>query len=273
VGAAKPEPPAAARIKGALAATGRALAAAGRAVGRGARHVYGQVDPDVARHLAQIPLLSYSLLSKRQQPVVAAEDDGHPPLVFVHGLGGTRGDFMLMSARLWLAGRKRSYRIGFAKGRSMDEMAAALARFIAEVREVNAAPRVDLVAHSLGGVVMRLALHDHRLARSLGTVVTLGSPHHGTQTARFSGAALIKDLRPESALMQRLSRLKWPPSVRAVTFWSRNDLMIVPAESAALEGIEQVDASGFTHYSYLVDPRAWDAVRRVLAGERVDTVG
>jgi triacylglycerol esterase/lipase EstA (alpha/beta hydrolase family) len=256
-----------------LRATGRALARAGKAVGAAAADAYRQIDPDVARHLAQIPLLSYSLLSGKGRPVEALPDDGHPPLVFVHGLGGTRGDFLLMSGRLWLAGRRRSYRIGFRKGHSIEEMAAALARFIRDVREKNGAQPVEVVAHSLGGIVTRVALHDHRLARHVRTVVTLGSPHHGTHAARFAGGAVVRELRPDSALVARLARMRLSPRVRAVSFWSRNDLMIVPAESALLEGAEAVDATPFTHYSYLVDPRAWESVRAVLEGRTLSEVG
>jgi hypothetical protein len=106
---------------------------------------YRKIDPDVPRHLVQMPLLTYTLFSSRHQRIEPGENDGHPPLIFVHGLGGGRGDFLLMAYYLRLKGRKRHYRIKFPKGQSIEEMAASLAQFIREVTKVTQQKKVDLV--------------------------------------------------------------------------------------------------------------------------------
>ncbi len=249
-----------------LRSAGRSATLAGRAVGKQLLTLYRSIDPDVTRHLLQMPLLSYSLLSSRTQKVEPIPSDGYRPLIFVHGLGGTRGDFLPMSGFLWLQGRKRSYRSHFERGQSVAQMAEALARFIRRVMQVTGERKVDIVAHSLGGVVSRLAIHEHRLSRNVGTLITLGSPHGGTHSARFANTALARELRPDSELMRKLGRRPWSKSVRGITFWSRNDLLIVPAESAALRGTRSVDMTPFTHYSYLIDPKSWAAVRKSLDG-------
>lgn len=254
-----------ARVLEVLGRFGRASAHAGAAAGRKLAEWYRAVDPDVPRHLAQIPLLSYTLLAPRRGEIVAGEPDGHPPLVFVHGLGGGRGDFLPMALYLWLGGRRRCYRIAFAKGHDVPAMSAALADFVRDVRQATGERRVDVVAHSLGGVVTRHALHTHRLSRVLGTVVTLGTPHHGTYAARFAGTDLTRALRPDSPLIRELNRRRWPRSVRGVSFWSESDLMILPAESAALKGTEAVEMTPFTHYSYLIEPKSWAAVQAALS--------
>jgi len=41
-------------------------------------------------------------------------------------------------------------------------------------------------------------------------------------------------------------------------------MMILPPESAALEGADQLEVTPFTHYSYLIDPRSWVLVRNEL---------
>jgi len=117
----------------------------------------------------------------------------------------------------------------------------------------------------MGGIVARLAIHEHRLARSVRTLITLGTPHRGTYPARFANTNLTRELRPDSDLMSRLIKRPWPRRVRGVTFWSRNDLFVLPAQSAAAEGTDHVDVTPFTHYSYLIDPKSWAAVGRALA--------
>lgn len=256
-----------------LRTTGKGLKTAGLFVAGQARDLYRKIDPDVPRHLVQIPLLSYSLLVSRRETIEPGESDGHPPLIFVHGLGGNRGNFLLMAWWLRAHGRKRSYKIAFEPGQSIDEMAAALAQFVEEVRTATGEERVEIVAHSLGGIVARLALNEHGLQDRIRTLVTLGTPHHGTYPARYANTETTRDLRPDSELIRRLNAKPWPASVRGVTFWSRNDLFVLPAESAALQGTEIVDATPFTHYSYLIDFKAFKAVTDLLAGHTLSGLG
>ena len=252
------------QVANVLKAFGKAAVKSGKFVGRKAAEGWAAIDPDVKRHAAQIPLLSYSLFVSRNEVIDPGEPDGHPPLVFVHGLGGNRGNFLLMAWYLRLHGRSRSYKIHFDGGQSMDQMAAALARFIRAVRKATGEPQVDLVAHSMGGLVARLAVTEHRLGGSVKTLVTMGTPHRGTYPARYANTVNLRDLRPDSDLIRRVNSKPWPAKVRGVTFWSKGDLFVLPAESAAVPGTEQVDMSPFTHYSYLIDPRSWAAAARAL---------
>ena len=247
-----------------LAATGRGIAVGGKWVGAKAAEAYRAVDPDVQRHLVQVPLLAYTLFGKRDAEVEPVDSDGHPPLVFVHGYGGNRGNFLPMSWLFWLAGRKRSYRIGFGPDRSIEEQAVDLEAFVEKICRVNDEPRVDLVAHSLGGVVARIAMQEGGLAERVRTFVSLAAPHHGTYPARYGNTEVLKRLRPDSELIGRLDAGRIPDQVRVVCMWSRNDLFVLPSESALLDGATHVDLTPFTHYSYLIAPRCFEAVRRAL---------
>ena len=237
---------------------------AGELLGREIVKNYRRIDPDVVRHLVQLPLLSYSLLISKREKLDPGTPDGHPPLIFVHGLRGNRGNFLLMAWYLWLLGRKRSYRVHFDAGQSVEDMTDVLARFINDVRRVTGKKRVDIVAHSLGGIVVRLAISKYRLSRCVGTLITLGTPHHGTYSARYANTAITREIQPDSRLIKDLGRRPWPTGVRGVTFWSRSDLMVLPPESAAVDGTEKIEVTPFTHYSYLIDPKSWAAVGKAL---------
>ncbi len=219
---------------------------------------------DVYRHLLHLPLLTYSFFSPKKMSVKEGKDDGYPPLILVHGLGGSRGDLLPLEYFLRLFGRKRVYRIGLSDKRSVDEMSRTLARFIQRVAKVNRAPKVDILGYSLGGIISRLAIVDHHLEESIATLITMGTPHHGTFQARYIDTELGRSLQPESETIQKIRASRWPKGVRGITFWSKNDLLVIPPEAARVEGTEQVDMSPFTHFSYLIDPRSWMAVRNVL---------
>lgn len=239
-------------------------AVAGRFVAQKSVAAYRKIDPDVPRHIIQMPLLTYTLFARGHEKITAGTPDGHPPLIFVHGLGGGRGDFLLMAQYLRLKGRKRHYRIKFKKGQSIHQMAGALARFVREVTKATKQKKVELVAHSLGGLVARAAVIDHGIQKSVKTLITLGSPHRGTHPARYLHSKIIKDLRPESPYLKKLNKKRWPKKVRGVAFWSRSDLFILPSESGVGDGMESVEMTPFTHYSYLIDPLSWKRVAEIL---------
>ncbi|GAB4292760.1 MAG: hypothetical protein Kow0090_06810 [Myxococcota bacterium] len=251
-------------FKNLMNSIGRAFADAGIFIGKTVTENYKNIDPDVIRHLSQAPLLSYSLFVSKRENIEPCEPDGYPPLIFVHGLGGGRGDFLPMSWYLWLLGRKRSYKIQFEKGQTISEQAKALANFIRDVKKATEERQVEIVAHSLGGIVARIAITDHRLGGSIKTLLTLGSPHRGTYPARYANTGVTKEIRPESELIKKLGEKPLPKNIRFISFWSRSDLFILPAESAAAEGAEQIDMTPFTHYSYLIDPESWKRVGKLL---------
>ncbi len=257
----------------------RGLAAAGRAAGRaGVRaasavaNAYRAVDPDVRRHVAELPLLGVTLLAGAKAGRVARlPDDGARAIVFVHGLGGHPGNFGPMRAWLWLHGRRRTYAIGLDEGRPVADLAKALGAFLDRVRRVNrlaASARFDLVAHSMGGLVARALLLDRAQAARVATLVTLGTPHAGSHPARWAATPAMLDLRPDSALLGRLRRqLPWrgPPSQpRLVCLWSRGDVLVLPAESALVEGATNVEVKGLSHYGYLLRPSAWREIAAAL---------
>jgi hypothetical protein len=242
---------------GVTRSSGRALAAA-----------YHAIDPDVRRDLAQMPVLALTLLAPGWKEPVALRDDGRRPVIFVHGLGGHRGNFIALQGWLWTRGWRRCYSVGFPAGGNLVELSEQLAAFVRSVIEVNGLDddaQVDLVGHSMGGVVSRLALEDADLARRVSCLVTLGTPHHGTHAARFAGAGKTLDLRPDSQLMKRLQQQEpWSTTTRLVCLWSESDPLMQPATTACVEGADNQQVDGMSHINYLLRPAAWKVVQQAL---------
>ncbi len=253
-------------LKRAAIATGKGLAIAGRFVGTKVAEAYHGIDPDLRMHIAQLPLMSYSLFARGGKPLEAGFPDGHPPLVFVHGWGGGRGDFIPMAWYLNRMGRRRSYSIRFEESGDLEARGAELAEFLKEVIEVTGEPQVDIVAHSMGGVVARVAILRCGMGEVIRRVVTLGSPHGGTFAARLGNTPVTHDMRPHSEFLEGLAQEPLPSTVDLTSFFSRSDLVIMPPESAALAGTVQVDMTPSTHYGYLLEPRCWKAAYKALSG-------
>jgi triacylglycerol lipase len=164
------------------------------------------------------------------------------PVVFVHGYLAGRGCWAPMITRFYDAGRGHLRTFGYESRR--DDVYTAAAGLAAKVRSVadeHDVERVDVVAHSLGGIVTlvaatRMDLHEH-----LGSVVTLGSPYGGSPLARLSpgGSQLLRtaqDLQPRSALLADLRDAARTMPVPWTVLWSRHDQLVPEVSATALTG-------------------------------------
>lgn len=239
-----------------------------RAAGRGISSAVQAVDADVRADLARAPLLGLTLMTARHRPIRALPDDGHRPMVLVHGLGGHRGNFAPMRGWFALQGRRRTYSIGLPDG-PLADLGHRLVETLAEVVEVNGLgpeEQIDIVAHSMGGLVSRLALLDVETTNRVHTLVTLGTPHGGTHAARFAGSGRARDLRPDSDVVERLAaQMPWSGPTRLMCLWSRADPLMQPAETARMPGADHVELPDMTHLQYLLDRRAWREVAAALS--------
>jgi hypothetical protein len=98
---------------------------------------------------------------------------------------------------------------------------------------------VDVVGYSAGGVVARLWVADHGGDRLARRVVTLGSPHHGTQVAALGAGlggcpAACRALVPGSDVLRGLPEA--PSGPRWTSIWTADDETVVPPSSARLAG-------------------------------------
>jgi pimeloyl-ACP methyl ester carboxylesterase len=246
---------------------GQAVGQVAAWVGRQAAAAWRGVDPDLRTHLAQLPLVGLTLLARGSAEVPALPDDGHRPVVFVHGLGGGPGNFQPMRIAFRLRGRSRTFAPALPRGVPVADLGSVLAAYVEELAARNGLPgdaQIDLVCHSMGGLVARLALEDPRCRARVATLVTLGTPHSGSHLARYGAMDASLCLRPGSEVMERLAaQVPWPgpPAMpRLVSLWSQSDVILLPATSACLGGAENVEMPGFTHYSYLLRPEAWRRV-------------
>jgi len=111
------------------------------------------------------------------------------PLVLAHGLAGFR--------EIAVAGVRREYFRGVPV--RLTELGAQVhlpklspfasvperAKQLAEAVSAIDAKKVNLIAHSLGGLDARYALSRLGLAPRVASLITIGTPHHGTPVADF----------------------------------------------------------------------------------------
>jgi len=175
---------------------------------------------------------------------VAVNQDQLGPVLLVPGYGGSTSSLRTLAARLEQAGRDAI--VVQLPGNGTGDLNAAADALRAEASAVltrTGAPSVDLIGYSAGGIVARLWVADGG-ADVTRRVITLGSPHHGTDLANLAGT-LAGDACPEacqqlatdSEVLRRLNAIdETPAGPTLVSIWTTQDQTVTPPETARLDG-------------------------------------
>jgi triacylglycerol esterase/lipase EstA (alpha/beta hydrolase family) len=184
-------------------------------------------------------------LVNRDPPVRQTAQATAGPVVLVPGYGGDTASLRQLAAMLRAHGKDTTVVTLPGDGRGdLDAQAQALGTAVGAVLRRTGAPTVDVIGYSAGGVVARLWVRDHGGATRARRVVTLGSPHHGTDVAALAGGlapgacpTACRQLATDSVLLARLNAGdETPPGPTWVSIWTTRDRVVVPPGSAELSG-------------------------------------
>jgi pimeloyl-ACP methyl ester carboxylesterase len=159
--------------------------------------------------------------------------DAHPvPVVLVHGFLGDATNFAALRRHLGRRGIRRFSSFAYRPRLDYQRLATELDAHVRAVRQTTGAPQVDVVAHSLGGLVARyfVQLGGAPLVRRL---VTLGTPY-----------------------------LAYTNPAQELAIFGEHDAIVPPPIDRARRRMAVIPACG--HLSLLADGRALAAVARHL---------
>ena len=199
-------------------------------------------------------------------PLPGARKHGPRPVIVLHGYAMNRANFVPLAYRLSRAGLGPI--IGFEYWTLGRTAAAArqLAWFVDHVQAVTGAPEVDLVGHSMGGVVGRYyvaLLGGDGVVKNL---VTIGSPHRGTEISAVGIGHANRELRIGSKLITRLDAAPPLRHTRVCTIMSHADAFVPAAHQKDLVGAERVVFDDLGHVALLGSRRVAREVVQRLAG-------
>jgi len=184
-------------------------------------------------------------------PLPGARTHGPRPIIVLHGYAMNRANFLPLAWRIARAGLGPVF--GFEYW-TLGRTAAAARRlgwFVDQVRAATGAAEVDVIGHSMGGVVGRYYVS---LAGGDGIVrhlITIGSPHSGTEASRLGIGHPMRELVLGSPLLTRLAAAPPPARTRITVVWSRGDALVPGARQLALPGAEAVMFPDLGHVTLL----------------------
>ena len=132
------------------------------------------------------------------------------PVLLVHGIWHNQSWAVRLGRKLAEEGftcRSVNYR---TVGRDIDDAAAQVATHVRQLAARYGVDRVHVVAHSLGGVVLRTAIVRHGIGDMVAGAVTIGSPHGGSPLALRPAwrlpriGRLIAEVAPASPFLHQL---------------------------------------------------------------------
>lgn len=197
------------------------------------------------------------------------------PVLLIPGYGGSRDALIVLAGRIRATGRDAE--VLTLPGNGTGDLAAQVAVLKAAA---DAAPSVDVIGFSAGGVVAGLWVARSGGAIKARRVVTLGSPLHGARLAG-AGAALAPDacppacrqLAPGSAVLAELDRAAVATEVPWLSVWTADDETVIPPQSARLAGAVNVELQAVcsgarvAHGQLPTDPLVIGLVLRALGTE------
>ena len=209
-------------------------------------------------------------------------------VLLLHGFFQTRNIWQIMEKRL----RQHNYGVlslnlgGFLwryNTRSILSQAEWLAEKIEHVRQKHQLGKLNIVGHSMGGLVARHYVQSCGGAEQVKSLITLGSPHHGTPTALIgiglmAGGLLSRSpfqMLPQSKLIQRLQHESWPEDIPLCSIFSTQDL-ICPWWCSVLrkghkeEHIQNIRLKNIGHSELVSHPKIFQVVLSKLNAQSKD---
>jgi hypothetical protein len=186
------------------------------------------------------------LLLAGHRPGRVPSQDLPGAVLLVPGYGGGTGGVNVLAERIRATGRVAIVvRMPGDGTGDLREQGNVLDAYAAQAIR-DGAPSVDVIGYSAGGVVTRVWVQEHDGTRKARRIVTLGSPHHGTDLAAAGAAAVpaacpvaCQQLAPGSRLLAELDTpVTTPPAW--LSLWTVQDQTVTPPDSARLDGAVNV---------------------------------
>ncbi|MBG0791759.1 MAG: alpha/beta fold hydrolase [Desulfovibrionaceae bacterium] len=137
------------------------------------------------------------------------------PVIMVHGLYHNRTAWRIMKRRLKKAGFTNLHTYQYNSfSRDFEPAVHGLLRKMDLVLAGRPEAKAILIGHSLGGLVSRCAAGNPRYRDRIAALITLGSPHKGSDLAWLGPNRMARDLLPGGHIARAVDRMPDPDCPR-----------------------------------------------------------
>jgi triacylglycerol lipase len=209
--------------------------------------------------------------SRARQDTLDAAAPGQRAVVLVHGFFCNRGVWNRWVPALRAEGVPHIAITMEPPFAGIDGNVAAVDDAIVRATQATGVPPL-VVCHSMGGLALRAwwRVHAAAAASRVHSVITIGSPHHGTFTAQLASGDNARQMRQASTWLQELAEEENDGRRRHFTcFYSHCDNIAMPASTGALPGADNRHVEGMPHIALAYAPEVWAEVMRRVKADQV----
>lgn len=197
------------------------------------------------------------------------------PVLLVHGVVHNASAFIPLRKFMEKEGWKNVFTMNYStRHGSLTKMIENLDNRVQEILELTHSSQIDIVGHSLGGLVSRsyMSIGDGR--GKIHHLVTLGTPHKGTPLSRILASPLFgglrTDLHSDSYFIRQLNETALPRGSRLTSIYSRYDFVAWPGDNCRVDGLphnafKNIELQSVGHLGLLYSPESVDAVMKSIA--------
>jgi triacylglycerol lipase len=188
----------------------------------------------------------------------------HDPVVFMHGFQASASIWTTMTDRFKADGWTDAPLVAWTydSNQSNTAIARILQTKVDSLLTATGAAKVDVIAHSMGGLSSRYYAKNLGGSEKIDAFVALATPNHGTTVANLCSLQSCLEMRPGSDFLAALNTGdETPGSPRYATWWSPCDDVPTPPESATLDGAANTQTSCLHHSDLYIDVTVYQQVR------------
>lgn len=138
---------------------------------------------------------------------------------------------------------------------SIDDYAPQIQQAVQQLQQASGAARVALVGHSMGGLAIRAWMRSHGSA-DVAKVITLGTPHQGTQMASWSPTTNAAQMVWRSPWLQALQANETAATRQLMHIaLTRHDNIVFPQREQVLPDAYVTEFEGMGHLELCLDAR------------------
>lgn len=168
------------------------------------------------------------------------------PVLMVHGYGANGGFWVHMAALLEEHGFSHATVDLEPVFGDIEDYAQQLEQAVQALRSASGSERVIIVAHSMGGLVARAWMRRFGAGHAA-RIITLGTPHHGTDLAHMGVGDNARQMRRDAEWLAQLDAADRAQRSLITSIYSYHDNIIAPQDSCHLPGARNIALPGIGH--------------------------
>ncbi len=213
------------------------------------------VAKEVLAGLASVLMYPFGMTPHKNQLTPRTRD--LRTVVFIHGYLANRSCLRPLAQYLSFRGYRSQLDYQYSSKIGVMQAAIQLKGFL---HHYVRGGRIDLIGHSLGGLVARAYIQELGGYRRVDHCITIGTPHSGTYNSYWLWDRIGRELRPDSPLIHRLNKSRdRARNVRPLAIVGGSDNIVIPRVFAEQEA-DSVQISSVGHLGLLFSPRVFKIV-------------